>query len=51
MEAVQAFIQFLVDLFSALAAFLTGEGGSFDISGLFGGLTNNGEGTSEQAAG
>ena len=38
MEAVQAFIQFLVDLFSALATFLTGEGGSFDISGLFGGL-------------
>ena len=38
MEAVQAFIQFLVDLFSALATFLTGEGGSFDIGGLFGGL-------------
>ena len=38
MEAVQAFIQFLVDLFSALATFLTGEGGSFDVSGLFGGL-------------
>ena len=38
METVQAFIQFLVDLFSALATFLTGEGGSFDVSGLFGGL-------------
>ena len=50
MESVQAIIQFLVDVFSALAAFLTGEGGTFDLSGLFGGLIS-GEGTSEEAAG
>ncbi len=47
MEAIQAFVQFLVDLFSALSMFLTGEGGSFDIGGLFGGLTG-GEDTSEE---
>ncbi len=39
MDAIKAFIQFLVDLFSALSVFLTGEASGFDISGLFGGLT------------
>lgn len=48
MDALSAFIQFLVDLFSALSTFLTGEGGAFDISGLLGGLT--GEDTSEESA-
>ncbi len=38
MDAIQAFIQFLVDLFSALSRFLTGESASFDLSDLFGGL-------------
>ncbi|MBQ6119315.1 MAG: hypothetical protein IJK98_08790 [Clostridia bacterium] len=50
MEAVQAFIQFLVDLFSALATFLTGEGGSFDVSGLFGGLIGGGDEAATDAA-
>ena len=51
MESVQAIIQFLVDVFSALAQFLTGEGGTFDLSGLFGGLISGTEGTSDEAAG
>ncbi len=38
MDAIQAFIQFLVDLFSALSMFLLGESTSFDLSGLFGAL-------------
>lgn len=39
MDAVKAFIQFLVDLFSALSTFLIGGEGGFDLSGLLGGLT------------
>ena len=45
MEALQAIIQFFVDLFSALSTFLTGEGGAFDISGLIGSLTGGEEET------
>ena len=42
MDAIKAFIQFLVDLFSALSVFLTGgELSEFDIGGLFGGLTGD----------
>lgn len=49
MDAVKAFIQFLVDLFSALSKFLLGNDGiDFDISGIFGGQT--GEDTSEVPA-
>ena len=48
MEALQAILQFFVDLFSALSTFLTGEGGAFDISGLLSGLTNNTEDTSSE---
>lgn len=49
MDALNAFIQFLVDLFSALSKFLTGgEEGTFDLSGLFGGLIS-GEDTSAVA--
>ena len=41
MDAVKAFIQFLVDLFSALSVFLTGgELADFDIGNLFGELTD-----------
>ena len=40
MEALQAFLQFFVDLFSALSKFLTGEDGTFDLSGLFSGLVD-----------
>ena len=43
MEALQAFIQFFVDLFSALSTFLTGESGTFDLSGLFNSLTDDEE--------
>lgn len=39
MDAIKAFIQFLVDLFSALSVFLTGEENLFDLGGLFGGQT------------
>ena len=39
MEALQAIIQFFVDLFSALSTFLTGDSGAFDLSGLFNGLS------------
>lgn len=38
MDAINAFIQFLVDLFSALSMFLTGESASFDLSGILSGL-------------
>ena len=38
MESIQAFVQFLIDLFSALSAFLFGEEGGFDMSGMFGDL-------------
>ena len=41
MDAIKAFFQFLVDLFSALSTFLTGESGTFDLSGLFGGLVDS----------
>ena len=40
MDAIKAFFQFLVDLFSALSKFLTGESGTFDLSSLFGGLVD-----------
>ena len=43
MDTLQAFIQFFVDLFTALSTLLTGEGGAFDISGLIGNLTGEGE--------
>ncbi len=41
MDAIQAFIQFLVDIFSVLSKFLTGESASFDIGDLFGGLSGD----------
>ncbi len=47
MDALNAFIQFLVDLFTALSKFLTGDAEStLDIGGFFGGLINS-EDTSE----
>ena len=45
MDAIKAFFQFLVDLFSALSTFLTGESGTFDLSSLFGGLIDGGDNT------
>ena len=51
MDALNAFIQFLVDLFSALSKFLTGDAEStLDLGGFIGGLIN-GEDTSEAAEG
>jgi hypothetical protein len=41
MDAIKAFFQFLVDLFSALSTFLTGESGTLDLSDLFSGLIND----------
>ena len=39
MDAISAFISFLVDIFSALSAFLTGSALGIDLSGLLEGLT------------
>ena len=41
MDAIKAFFQFLVDLFSALSTFLTGESGTFNLGDLFGGLSDD----------
>ena len=39
MDTVKAFIQFLVDLFSALTNFLVGQGSGLDLGDLIGSLT------------
>ena len=50
MDAIKAFFQFLVDLFSALSTFLTGESGTLDLSDLFSGLIAGDEETTAAPA-